>query len=58
MNETMRKWKNRFHRTLVVMRISITEIDIFAVASADGVMHKADQRSFSAMRDCAEVKNR
>lgn len=43
---------------LVVMRISITEIDIFAVASADGVMHKADQRSFSDMRDCAEVKDR
>ncbi len=49
----MREVKNRFHLALVVTRISIKDIEIFAVASAEGVMQNPAHRSFKAVCACS-----
>lgn len=56
MNEMMRKRKNHRHLALVVIRMSINETDILAVASADGVIQNPIQTIFTAFSDCFEVR--
>lgn len=56
MNEMIRVQKNHRHLALVVIRMSINEIDILAVASADGVIQNPTQSISSAVSDCFEVK--
>lgn len=46
---TIKATKNRLHLVLVVTRMSIMEMEIFAATSADGVRLKATQRSFMAI---------
>lgn len=50
---TMSVLKNSFHLRLVVMRISIIEIEIFAKASAQGVMNIAAQNILKTWSNCS-----
>ena len=57
MKPMMRNQKNHRHLGLVVIRMSIKEIDILAVASADGVIQKATQTIFTAVSVCFVDRN-
>ena len=52
----MREMKNHFHLRLVVIRISIMVIEIFAVASAEGVKQIPIQRNLAASETCLGVR--
>ena len=53
-NEAIREEKNNFHLALVVTRISIKVIEIFAVASAEGVKQNPIHSNFTAVCACSE----
>lgn len=48
-HKIMSETRNHLHLALVVTRISIIEIEILAVASAEGVIQNAAHRSFKAV---------
>lgn len=48
-NETINEIKNHLHLMLVVTRMSIKDIEIFAVASAEGVIQNPTHRNFKAV---------
>ena len=56
-NRTIKEIKKPFHLLLVVIRMSIVVIEIFAVASAEGVMQKPAQRISNAVEACSGVRD-
>ena len=55
--KVIKEMKNHFHLALVVTRMSMMEMEIFAVASAEGVMQNPIHRIFSAFDACFGVRN-
>ena len=55
--KVIKEMKNHFHLALVVTRMSMMEMEILAVASAEGVIQNPIQRIFRAFAACFGSRN-